>query len=224
MSDSRPRLLDACCCAGAATHGYQRAGFHVTGVDIEPQPNYCGDAFVRADAIEFIREHGQSFDFIHASWPCQAYSLLNAYNHKSYPDLVGPGREVMRATGVPFVIENVPPRAPLRAPITLCGSMFGLRVRRHRWFEVGNGFYLPQLECGRHERCTRNGYLPTVERPWMTISGGKHSESWRLAANEVMGTPWLRTISEVCEAIPPAYTEWIGEHARTLLLCPRRAC
>jgi DNA (cytosine-5)-methyltransferase 1 len=116
---------------------------------------------------------------------------------------------VMAATGVPFVIENVP-QAPLVNPVYLCGSMFGLRLRRHRGFETGNGFALPRLACGRHERCTRNGYLPTPEAPWMTISGGKHSEAWRLKAAEVMGVPWTQTIVEVCEAIPPAYTRWIG--------------
>jgi DNA (cytosine-5)-methyltransferase 1 len=207
---TRPRLLDACCCAGGATRGYQLAGFHVTGVDIVPQPNYCGDEFVQGDAIEYIREHGREFDLIHASWPCQKFTPLNAYNGKDYPDLVTPGRQVMLETGVPFVIENVP-QAPLESPVSLCGSMFGLKLRRHRGFESGNGFRLPQLLCGRHELCTRNGYLPTADRPFMTISGGRHSEAWRLKAAKVMGVPWTKTIVEVCEAIPPAYTRWIGE-------------
>ncbi len=205
-----PRVLDACCCAGSATRGYQLAGCHVTGVDIEPQPNYRGDVFVQGDALDYIREHGHEFDFIHASWPCQAYSPLNAYNKKSYPELIEPGRERMLATGVPFVIENVP-QAPLRDPIVLCGSMFGLKLRRHRVFETGNGFTLPQPPCGAHERCTRNGYLPTAGSPCMTISGGKHSEAWRVKAADVMGCPWTKTIAEVCEAIPPAYTQWIAE-------------
>lgn len=184
-------------------------GFHVTGVDIQDQPNYIGDVFVRADGLEYLKAHGHTFDFIHASWPCQAFSLLNAYNHKTYPDLITPGRLAMENTGVPFVIENVP-QAPLRSPIILCGSMFGLKVRRHRAFETGNGFSLPQMPCGPHERCTRNGYLPTAEAPWMTISGGKHSEAWRRTAADAMGVPWAKTIVEVCEAIPPAFTEWVG--------------
>lgn len=209
----KPRLLDACCCAGGATYGYQLAGFHVTGVDIDPQPNYCGDEFVQADAIGYVREHGHAFDFIHASWPCQKFTPLNAYNHKDYPDLVTPGRQAMLDSGVPFVIENVP-QAPLIDPIYLCGSMFGLKLRRHRGFETGNGLTLPRMSCGRHELCTRNGYLPTPERPNMTISGGRHSEAWRRKASDVMGVPWTKTIVEVCEAIPPAYTEWIGQHAR----------
>lgn len=215
---STPRLLDACCCAGAATHGYQRAGFHVTGVDIEPQPNYGGNEFVLGDAIAFIRDHGSEFDFIHASWPCQAYTPLNAYNQIEYPDLVEEGREVMLASGRPFVIENVP-QAPLRNAVTLCGSMFGLRLIRHRSFEPGSGFALPTIACLPHSRCARNGYLPTPDLPWMTVTGGKHSEAWRLKANEVMGTPWMRTIREVCEAVPPLYTEWVGTQAIAMLRC-----
>lgn len=206
----RPRVLDACCCAGGATYGYQLAGFHVTGVDIQPQPNYIGDEFVQDDAIGYIREHGHEFDFIHASFPCQAHSLLNHYNHKDYPDLIPAGREALLTTGVPFVIENVP-QAPLRDPVVLCGTMFGLNIYRHRHFETGNGFGLPQLAHPKHTAlCARNGYLPTTERPFMTISGGKHSETWRRTAAEVMGVPWTKTTIEVCEAIPPAYTEWVG--------------
>lgn len=205
------KVLDVCCCAGGATYGYQLAGCRVTGVDINPQPNYCGDTFIQADAIDYIEHHGREFDFIHASWPCQAYTPLNAYNRKIYPDLIAPGRAVMEATGVPFVIENVP-QAPLRSPVYLCGTMFGLKVRRHRGFESGNGFALPQPQCGYHERCIRNGYLPTVDAPFMTISGGRHSEAWRRKAAEVMGVPWMKTITEVCESIPPAYTRWIAQY------------
>jgi DNA (cytosine-5)-methyltransferase 1 len=213
---SRPRLLDLFCGAGGAAMGYHRAGFDVVGVDIAPQPNYCGDAaFIQADALVCLRglamahEKGWApeFDAIHASPPCQSYSTLNAYNHKDYPDLVGKVRELLIATGLPYVIENVP-QAPLRDPIMLCGSMFGLRVYRHRLFESSAPLVVPAHPV-HAARCVRNGYLPTLDQ-FMTISGGKHSRAWQARAAEVMGVPWTRTIREVCEAIPPAYTEHVG--------------
>lgn len=203
-------MLDLFCGAGGATKGYQLAGWHVTGVDIAPQPRYCGDVFVQMDALEYVTSHGHEYDVIHASPPCQAYSILNYYNHVDYPDLIEPTRAALTATGVPYVIENVP-TAPLRKPVMLCGQMFGLRIYRHRHFETGNGAKLPQPGHSKHVAlCTRNSYLPTPERPYMTITGGKHSHAWQRAAANYMGVPWMTTIAEVCESIPPAYTYWIA--------------
>jgi DNA (cytosine-5)-methyltransferase 1 len=217
----RPRVLDAFCCSGGAGEGYRQAGFDVLGVDIEPQPNYRPGEFVQGDAVDYIREHGHEFDLIHGSPPCQAYTPLNAYNHKTYPDLVAATRAAMIATGVPYIIENVP-QAPLRDPITLCGAMFGLPLYRHRDFESSL-----ELEAPAHPahtwRCTRNGYLPTAEKPFMSIHGGKHSKAWQRAAAAAMGVPWATTIREVCEAIPPAYTRHLGEQAIALLETERAA-
>lgn len=211
---SSPKVLDLFCCAGGAGFGYHRVGFQVTGVDIQPQPNYPFP-FVQADALEYLADHGGEFDFIHASPPCQAYSPLNAYNHKTYPDLISPARPLLQATGRPYVIENVEAaRDELQDPVMLCGPMFGLRMYRHRLFEAGGGLTLPQPDHPEHAAlCVRNGYLPTQERPFMSIHGGKHSRAWLEAAKEVMGVPWVQTIREVCEAIPPAYTEYIGQAA-----------
>jgi DNA (cytosine-5)-methyltransferase 1 len=207
------RLLDTYCCAGGATRGYQYAGFHVTGVDIEPQPNYGGDTFVQGDAVEFIKEHGHEFDAIAGSPPCQAHSPLNAYNKKTYPQLIGTTRQAMIASGKPYVIENVEAaRSELLDPVLLCGPMFELRMYRHRLFEAGNGFTFTAPAHPTHEAlCVRNGYLPTPGRPFMSIHGGKHSRAWLEAAKDAMGMPWVSTIREVCEAIPPAYTRHIGE-------------
>lgn len=205
----RPRLLDTFCCAGGAAMGYHRAGFEVVGVDIEPQPNYPF-RFIQADALEVLASPSMlaMFDAIHASPPCQAYSPLNAINRREYPDLVAPVRELLDASGLPYVIENVV-QAPLRDPVVLCGGMFGLSLYRHRAFESNVPLAAPTHP--RHEaRCVRNGYLPTKEAPFMSIHGGKHSRAWREKAADVMGVPWTRTIVEVCEAIPPAYTEYIG--------------
>lgn len=137
----KPRLLDLFCGAGGCAKGYQRAGFYVVGVDINPQPRYCGDEFVQGDALEYCRQHGHEFDAIHASPPCQAYcSLKSMPNAKKHPDFVVPTREVLRATGLSYVIENVP-GAPLIDPTVLCGTMFGLgtgdaELWRHRLFET----------------------------------------------------------------------------------------
>lgn len=204
------RILDAFCCAGGSGYGYHLAGFDVVGVDIESQPNYPFE-FVQGDAIAMIRDHGANFDAIHASPPCQAWSPLNAYNKKIYPELIGPTRDAILSTGRPYIIENVPTAAhELIDPILLCGPMFNLKVYRHRLFETS--FQIEPPEHPEHkELCQRNGYEPTVDRPFMTISGGKHSRAWQRAARDAMETPWMETIREVCEAIPPAYTRWIGQ-------------
>lgn len=221
------RALDLFCCGGGTSRGYQLAGFQVVGVDIDPQPRYPHE-FIQADAMEVLADLPflRTFDFIHASPPCQSYSLLNAYNRHTYPDLVAPVRELLRASGVPYVIENVM-QAPLLDPVVLCGSMFGLRVYRHRGFESSIPIAQPALPA-HVARCARNGYLPR-DGQFMSVHGGKHSRAWQRAAAEVMGLPWLtipddadfeRTrvgIREVCEAIPPEYTRYVGGQAMRAL-------
>jgi len=206
----RPLLIDLYCCAGGAAAGYRQAGFDVLGVDTDPQPDYPFE-FVRADAIGYLSAGlPRRAAAIHASPPCQKYTPLNAYNHHDYPDLVAPTRDLLALTGLPFVIENVP-QAPLDHPVILCGPMFGLRVYRHRGFEPGGGLVIaPPPHQPHTQRCARNGYLPTAARPFMSIHGGKHSQAWQRAAAATLGTPWMTTIRQVCEAIPPAYTRHIG--------------
>lgn len=220
----KPRLLELFSCASGAGVGYERAGFEVVSVDIDPQP-HCPHEFIQADALDTLRDRAfvACFDAIHASPPCQKYSNLNAYNHKDYPDLIEPVRELVAATGLPYAIENVEAAAPeLHDPILLCGPMFGLKVYRHRLFETNWPITAPAHP--EHEwLCARNGYLPTPERPFMTITGGKHSRAWQNAACDAMGMPWIKVpaggdtkigIREVCEAIPPAYTEFMGTALR----------
>jgi DNA (cytosine-5)-methyltransferase 1 len=219
---TRPRLLELFSCASGAGEGYRHAGFDLIGVDIEPQPNYPRPAeFIQADALDVLRDKTfvAGFDAIHASPPCQAYSNLNAYNHKTYPDLIAPVRELILESGLPYVIENVEAAASeLKDPVMLCGPLFGLKVYRHRLFET-NWPLAASSEPKHLWLCARNGYLPTPERPFMTITGGKHSRAWQNAACDAMDMPWIKVpaggdtklgIREVCEAIPPAYTEFIG--------------
>ena len=203
------RILDLYCCAGGMGYGFHQAGFDVVGVDIEPQPNYPFE-FHQGDAIEYLLSHGEEFDAIHASPPCQAWSPLNAYNKKTYPELIEPTRAALLKIGAPYVIENVEAaRDQLIDPIRLCGTMFDLKVYRHRLFETNFPLSAPVHPV--HELlCARNGYLPTEERPFMTVTGGKHSRAWQRAAAQAMGMPWASTIREICEAIPPAYAQCIG--------------
>ena len=204
----RPRLLDAFSGAGGATRGYQMAGFHVTGVDIKTQPRYVGDAFVQGDAIAFIREHGHEFSVIHASPPCQRYSRASKQSGTGHlhPDLIAPTRAALLKTGRPYVIENVADaRNVLSASLLLCGAMFpGLRTYRHRLFESSVLLMSPPHPPHMLTTPRSNVY---VEGQFMTVYGHVSPVE---KAREVMGIDWPMTQAEVVEAIPPAYTRWIG--------------
>lgn len=198
------RALDLFCGAGGASMGLCLAGFEVTGVDIHPQPRYPFK-FIQADALTVDLS---GYDFIWASPPCQAFTPLNAYNKKEYPDLVEPIRQRLIDSKIPYVIENVV-QAPLKNPIVLCGSMFHLKVYRHRAFE--SSFSLQAPAHPKHTfKCQRNGYLPTKEKPFMTITGGRHSKAWAWAAAVELGVCWMKDIKEICESIPPVYSAYIA--------------
>ena len=206
------KLLDLFCCAGGAAYGYAEAGFEVVGVDIDHQPRYPF-RFVRADVFSLELKDLRKFDLIHASPMCQAHSTLNAYNQLTYPNQIAQVRELLRAAGVPYVIENVM-QAPLEAPVMLCGAMFGLRLYRHRGFETSFPLVAPN-HPGHVLKCARNGNLPVGDE-FMTITGGKHSHAWRERAAAEMGLPWMTTVREVCEALPPAYTRYVGQQFRSI--------
>ena len=218
----RPRLLDLFCGAGGAAMGYHRAGFDVWGVDIEPQPHYPF-AFVRDDALAVLRRgfvtdaaHVRDFDAIHASPPCQAYSTQTA-DPLRHPDLYAETRDLLESTGLPYVIENVI-GAPYLHGVTLCGSMFNLRVRRHRNFET-SFLILQPLVCD-HRR--QGPPVDVTGHPAgdavgsrggrTTIPGGTHGNKWQnlTHGSEAMGIEWMDKTA-LPLAIPPAYTEFIGE-------------
>jgi DNA (cytosine-5)-methyltransferase 1 len=204
----RLKLLDLFCGAGGAAMGYYLAGFDVMGVDIKPQPHYPFE-FHQADALEFCAAHGAEFDAIHASPPCQAYSItrnLRTSRH-DHPDLVALTREHLRATGLPFVIENVP-CAPLINPLMLCGSMFGLGVIRHRLFETNPTLWFPPMSC-RHGavlpmwwKSRREALAQGKQFEYITVAG----KSFLMhEAKRAMGIDWM-TREGIAQAIPPAYT------------------
>ncbi|PZF11751.1 DNA cytosine methyltransferase [Curtobacterium sp. MCLR17_034] len=204
----KPRLLDLFCCAGGAGTGYARAGFEVFGIDIDPQPNYPYE-FHQADALEYLAEHGHEFDAIHASPPCQGYTALKAVHGNEWPLLIEPTRDLLDSIGKPYVIENVQ-GAPLRRDLTLCGEMFGLGVIRHRYFELGY-WSTPEPQHLTHRGRVagwRHGQF--YDGPYFAVyglGGGKGSlQQWQQA----MGIDWTNDRHEIAEAIPPAYTEFIG--------------
>ena len=214
--NNRPRLLDLFCCAGGAAMGYHEAGFDVVGVDISPQRNYPFP-FIQADVLAFDTEFLKSFDAIHASPPCQAYSDLAARNgHRAkWPRLIEPVREMLASTERPYIIENVE-GAPLRDYVVLCGTMFeGLRVLRHRLFETT--FPLLTPPHGKHPKVhTRDRrkahYGKTNE--WtdlVQVTGGGNCSI--AAAKDAMGIDWMLK-RELNEAIPPAYTRFVGTALR----------
>lgn len=220
-SGARPKLLDLFCGAGGATRGYQQTGFHVTGIDIDPQPRYIGDAFHQADALTYLAEHGHEFDAIHASPPCQGYSVTASLHTAEYPLLIEDVRALLLVVGRPCAIENVV-GAPLLNPVRLCGSSFGLGVRRHRLFELSFPVLFPP-PCAHHLQPEPVDVTGTGGRRLDPRSGTRHQgggdsrKPLNLAhAREVMGIDWMRR-AELSEAIPPVYTEWIGEQLTSTL-------
>jgi DNA (cytosine-5)-methyltransferase 1 len=212
----KPRLLDLFCGAGGAGMGYHRAGFEVVGVDLSPQPRYPFE-FRRMDALTALahviyRHDGWEFDAIHASPPCQVNSALRSlWPGRVHPNLVAPTRGLLAASGLPWVMENVP-GADMGPAVVLCGSQFGLgatcrdgvrrQLRRHRLFEVG-GFSVMSPPCvhrGQPVGVYGHGGGGAMTRGY---------KGTRDEYREAMGINWA-TKAEIAQAIPPAYTEHIG--------------
>ena len=202
--------------------GYYRAGFDVVGVDINPQPNYPFE-FIQADAIEFLKSIARTgfshpWQAIHTSPPCQASCNLTKGTNagREYPQLIPEVRGLLSQWNVPTVIENVQ-GAQVRRDVTLCGEMFGLSVIRHRYFEI-DGATVPQPPHLQHRgrvRGWRHGQY--FDGPYVAVygdGGGKGSVAeWQQA----MGIDWTDVRIEIAEAIPPAYTEYIGTQLLQLI-------
>jgi DNA (cytosine-5)-methyltransferase 1 len=207
---TRPKLLDLFCGAGGAGMGYHRAGFNVTGVDIRPMPRYPF-AFIQADALEYLAEHGAEYDVIHTSPPCQAYSVTSAMpGVGQYPELVEPVRELLISIGKPYIIENVP-GAPLINPIELCGTMFDLPLIRHRRFETRPPIWFPPApHACKHLYTASSRSYSTFANGATAITVAGHNYILE-EGKQAMGIDWMTNRDELSEAIPPAYTEWIGK-------------
>jgi DNA (cytosine-5)-methyltransferase 1 len=217
------RLLDTFCCEGGAGVGYANAGFSVTGVDLNSKfgKRYPFE-FHAGDAIEYILRHGHEFDMIHASPPCQGYTVGNAGKETSWPKLIGPVRDALKQVGVPYVIENVKgAKAELIDPVELCGCMFGMstvdtdgveiHLHRSRFFE--SSFEIAPMQhdhsnqewvAGAYGGARRDkydaryvrkgGYVPRDKEVVKSLLGVTHDMTW----------------NGLFESIPPVYTEYIG--------------
>ena len=218
------KLLDLFCGAGGAAMGYHRAGFdEIVGVDIKPQPRYPFK-FVQGDALEYLKECGHEFDVIHASPPCQFYSEATPIEYrKNHPDLIDKTREMLQAIRKPFIIENVESaRGKLINPLKLCGSIFGLPIQRHRYFEISTRPFVLLSPC-KHEfgkvYAFIDGESRRVSIPVLCTGGGdgkrtkRKTHRPRQPVKEIrwaMQIDWM-TQGELTEAIPPAYTEFVGK-------------
>ena len=206
------RILDTFCSAGGASKGYNDAGFEVVGVDIAPQKHYPYE-FHQGNAIEFIIKHGHEFDAIHASPPCQAYTPAGQQWRKGgkvYQDMVAITRYVLIKSGKPWIIENVP-GAPLINPLILNGAFFGMRVRRTRLFETS--FQIPFFLIPKEGKS--NFRMGRAVKEGDTIVPVGHFTNVEYARKE-MRIDWMNR-SELAQAIPPAYTQFIGTHLMNLL-------
>jgi hypothetical protein len=178
--------------------GYHQAGWDVVGVDIQPQPRYPFE-FVQADALEFLAEHGSEFGAIHASPICQNRTAVTDWrgSRDSHPDLLTPTLKALLSSPYLWVVENAPEAAwdgTLRPDLWLCGSMFGLAVRRHRVFETS----WRQLQLTPRCACWRRRDLVPFEH--------KDEKAFTVA----LGCDWMTNLGGR-QAIPPAYTSYIGE-------------
>lgn len=225
---TKPVLIDLFCGAGGATRGYQRAGFHVIGVDLSPMPNYCGDEFIQGDAMVLLKAWAscglsERPQVIHASPPCQDHSItaqLHPRNVHGTGWMLGETISLLRRIGlqeadrghdIAWVVENVE-RARISMPdaLKLCGTEFGceyvcrngrtMDLRRHRLF-LSN---VPLMGAGgcqhRHQPASIVGHFPSSK-----LQSGFSRDD----AKALMGIDWM-TAQELTQAIPPAYTEFIG--------------
>lgn len=213
---NKPILLDLFCGAGGCAKGYQQSGFYVVGVDIKPQPRYCGDEFEQADALEYLDTVNLSrFSALHGSPLCQGFTQMLNWNEQiknQYTNYIPALRERFQAAKLPYVIENVEgARAHLINPMMLCGNMFGLRVYRHRLFEVSPDVMVLHHPHVKHRvKAARSSRIAQPDEFWCPVGNFGQKDD----AQRAMGIDWMKTTGskdrEIAQAIPPAYTRYIG--------------
>ncbi len=204
------RILDLFCGAGGASVGYQRAGFTVVGVDLEPQPHYPYE-FHQLDVMALDPDDLLDYDAVHASPPCQASSALTKGTNRGndYPQLIPRTRELLAAAGVPSILENVQ-GSDVRRDLTLCGEMFGLGVIRHRYFECSFPAVQPaHIPHRGRVRGWRHGEY--YDGPYLAVYGEGGGKGTVAEWQEAMGIDWTDDRKSIAEAIPPAFTEHIGQ-------------
>lgn len=199
---TKPKALDLFCCAGGASMGLHRAGYEVTGVDIEPQPKYPFQ-FIQGDALQFDLA---GFDFVWASPPCQRHSRMSSCREglrEKYPDLIAATREKLTKWGGDWIIENVI-GAPLQNAVMLCGAMFGLETYRHRIFESSRVLFVPD-----HPKHTTPTSKAGHWKPGTFISVAGNCAPMQMA-RDAMGIDWMPR-KNLVEAIPPVFSEHLAK-------------
>lgn len=216
------RAIDLYCGAGGVAMGLHRAGFDVVGVDLNPQPRFPFE-FVQMSALDVTVDYLRGFDLVWASPPCQAHTAMKTmHNAKPHEDLIAPTRDLLELANVPWVMENVE-GAPLEEPVMLCGTMFGLGVddaelRRHRLFEAS--FSIPPLACWHGRKPSTIGIYGGHVRNRKRREGSHARGVADFPPDQgrrAMGIDWM-TLTEMSEAIPPAYAEYIGLAARMAIM------
>lgn len=216
------RIADLCCGAGGAAMGLHRRfpEAEIVGVDIRPQPNYPF-TFVQGDALEFDLS---GFDFVWASPPCQAWSTASGRatggTRRKHPELIEPMRQKLEASGLPWIMENVV-GAPLISPIRLCGSSFGLDVQRHRLFELGEFSIALTPPCAHYWQTRRFRSLDSKRRGQslarvIGVHGHLNYAGEGELRRKAMDIDWM-TDYELTQAVPPAYSEWLGQFIPVLV-------
>jgi hypothetical protein len=229
----KPIALDICCRKGGATVGLQRAGFHVIGVDIEPQPGYPGDDFFQEDGLGVLEEISHGTDtwkglrpaLIWESWPCQEGNTATASNRArgikdDHEQFIPRARELSDKIGIPYVLEQPASsrKGLIRRDLTLCmdtfkGDMPPPWVQKHRSFEL-SGFTVPQPPHRKHAgyvRGHRHGVIRTgPTAPYVAGYGDGGGKATAAELRHAMGIDWMTDRFDLCEAIPPAYSEYIG--------------
>lgn len=213
-----PTALDLFCGAGGSSMGLSQAGFQVTGIDINRQPEYPFLIY-NFDVLTLGKDRHsldwlRAFDFIWASPPCQAFSTISFANKSKgfeYPDLIEPTRDLLKKIGKPYCIENVRD-APLKKKLILCGEMFGLRVIRHRYFEI-EGFRCVQPFHQKHRGKVLNPKIKGFKGRrkdgyYFTVTG---HDGTAKEYREAMGIDWMKNLKSITEAVPPAYSKYIGK-------------
>jgi hypothetical protein len=214
-------MFDLCGGLGGAAKGYQRAGFYVVSVDVLPQPDSCADEFVQDDAFAFLIKNWRDAAAVHTSFPCQASAgpttgtnaKRNAATGRRHLDLNPAGRVLLDTIGLPYVMENVQ-GSVLRRDLTLCGLMFDLPVYRHRYFELG-GWTMPPRHCrpgvdhrGHRTRGWRHGQY--YDGDILAVYGNGGGKATVEECRTGLGIDWSWDRAQLVEAIPPAFTEFIG--------------
>jgi DNA (cytosine-5)-methyltransferase 1 len=201
------RILDLCCGGGGAAMGYWIAtdgDCEIVGIDNQPQPKYPFK-FFQHDALDYAESQIHKFDFVHVSPPCQRYSTITP-NPSIHPDLISAFREILQASGKPYVIENVP-GSPLINPVLLCGTMFGLNIIRHRLFETFPMILFAPTYCRHEKPVVKHGRRPDREKHYAAATGHFSDVEF---VQQSMGIDWLGQ-KGLAQAIPPAFTKWVFE-------------